>query len=46
MNGAQGIIVGFKWPGNMESQPSSDALPEYVFIKFHDPQVGQLSKVH
>ena len=45
VNGARGIIVGFKWPGNMESQPSSGALPEYVFIKFHDPRVGQLSKV-
>ena len=37
VNGARGIIVGFKWPGNVENQPSPGALPEYVLIKFHNP---------
>ena len=45
VNGARGIIVGFKWPGNVKNQPSPGALPEYVLIKFHDPRVGQLNKV-
>ena len=45
MNGARGITVGFKWPGNVKNQPSPGALPQYVLIKFHDPRVGQLNKV-
>ena len=45
VNGARGIMVGFKWPGNVKNPPSPGALPEYVHIKFHDPRVGKLNKV-
>ena len=45
VNGARGVIVGFKWPRKTVTQPSLGALPEQVLVKFHDPRVGQLSKV-
>ena len=45
VNGARGVIVSFKWLRNAVTQPSPGELPEQVFIKFHDPRVGQLSKV-
>ena len=44
VNGAQGVIVGFKWGGKQNTQPSG-ALPEIVYVKFHDPRVGQFTKV-
>ena len=31
VNGAQGVIVGFKWGGKLSTQPSHGALPESSF---------------
>ena len=45
VNGAQGVIVGFKWGGKQNTQPSHGALPEIVYVKFHDPRFGQFTKV-
>ena len=45
VNGAQGVIVGFKWGGKQSIQPSRGALPEIVYVKFHDPRVGQFTKI-
>ena len=45
VNGAQGVIVVFKWGGKQSTQPSRGALPEIVYVKFHDPRVGQFTKV-
>ena len=45
VNGAQGVIVGFKWGGKQSTQSSRGALPEIVYVKFHDPRVGQFIKV-
>ena len=45
VNGAQGVIVGFKWGGKQNTQPSRGALPKIVYVKFHDPRVGQFIKV-
>ena len=44
VNGAQGVIVGFKG-GKQSKQPSRGALPEIVYVKFHNPRVGQFTKV-
>ena len=45
VNGARGIIVGFSWPDGNTSQPHKGALPQNVYVKFHDPRVGLVSWV-
>ena len=45
VNGARGIIVGFSWPEGNTSQPHKGALPQNVYVKFHDPRVGLVSRV-
>ena len=43
-DGAQGVIGGFKWGGKQNTQPRG-ALPEIVYVKFHDPRVEQFTIV-
>ena len=45
VNGARQIIVGFSWPDGNKSQPHKGALPQNVYVKFHDPRVGLISQV-
>ena len=45
MNGARGIIVGFSWPNETNDQAKKGDLPQKVYVKFHDPRVGLVSRV-
>ena len=44
VNGARGIIVGFKWPGKTNNQRKPGEMPTEVYVKFFDPNVGSLSR--
>ena len=45
VNGARGIIVGFFWPDGADDQAKKGDLPQKVYVKFHDPRVGLVSRV-
>ena len=45
VNGARGVIVGFKWSGGAEHQDQPGMPPEAVLVKFHDPRVGRIHSI-
>ena len=45
VNGARGIIVGFSLPDGADDQTKKGDLPQKVYVKFHDPRVGLVSRV-
>ena len=45
VNGARGVIVGFKWSGGAEHQDQPGMLPEAVLVKFHDPRAGCIHSI-
>ena len=45
VNGARGIIVGFSWTNGTNDQAKKGDLPQKVYVKFHDPRVGLVSRV-
>uniref|UniRef100_A0A1X7VPX7 Uncharacterized protein n=1 Tax=Amphimedon queenslandica TaxID=400682 RepID=A0A1X7VPX7_AMPQE len=45
VNGARGITVGFSWPNGPDDQAKKVDLPQKVYIIFHDPSVGLVSRV-
>ena len=45
VNGARGVIVGFRWPGGADHQIRPGLLPEAVLVKFHDPRVGRIHSI-
>ena len=42
VNGARGVIVGFKWSDGPDHQDQPGMLPAAVLVKFHDPCVGRI----
>ena len=45
VNGAHGVIVGFKWSRGAEHQDQPGLLPEAVLVKFHDPCVSRIHSI-
>ena len=45
VNGARGVIVGFKWSDGADHQDQPGLLPAAVLVKFHDPHVGQIHSI-
>ena len=45
VNGARGVIVGFKWSRGAEHQDQPGMLPEAVLVKFHDSRVGRIHSI-
>ena len=45
VNGARGVIVGFKWSDGADHQDQPGMLPAAALVKFHDPRVGQIYSI-
>ena len=45
VNGARGVIVGFKWLDGADHQAQPGLLPSAVLVKFHDPRVGRIHSI-
>ena len=45
MNGARGVIVGFKWLDGPDHQAQPGLLPSAVLVKFYDPRVGRIHSI-
>uniref|UniRef100_A0A1X7VVZ7 ATP-dependent DNA helicase n=1 Tax=Amphimedon queenslandica TaxID=400682 RepID=A0A1X7VVZ7_AMPQE len=45
VNEARAIIVGFSWPNGADDQAKKGDLLQKVYVKFHDPHVGLVSRV-
>uniref|UniRef100_A0A1X7UC87 Uncharacterized protein n=1 Tax=Amphimedon queenslandica TaxID=400682 RepID=A0A1X7UC87_AMPQE len=45
VNGARGIIVAFSWSNGADDQAKKGDLPQKLYVKFHDPCVGLVSRV-
>ena len=45
VNGARGIIVSFFWPNGTNVQAKKGNLAQKVYVKFHSPRVGLVSRV-
>ena len=45
VNGARGIVIGFRWRNGSFTQGVNGELPEAVLVKFCDPRVGRLTHI-
>ena len=45
VNGARGVIVGFKWSDGTDHQDQPGMLPAAVLVKFHDPCMGRIHSI-
>ena len=45
VNGARGVIVGFKWLDGADHQAQPGLLPSAVLVKFHDPRVACIHSI-
>ena len=45
VNGARGIVIGFRWRNGSSTQGVDGELPEAVLVKFCDPRVGRLTHI-